>query len=73
MKLVEELAFTKRPIAGKPSVRRRDPMRWIVAGLVLLALIAIGTMEIHVLMFRGGKDLMHAQQSFKRPVSPDSY
>ena len=52
--------FTKRPPAGKPSARRRDPMRWIVAGLVLLALIGIGAMETHVLMFRGGKDLMHA-------------
>jgi hypothetical protein len=60
MKTREKLAFTKRPSAGKPFARRSDPTRWIVAGLVLLALIGIGAMETNVLMFRGGKDLMRA-------------
>jgi uncharacterized membrane protein YebE (DUF533 family) len=42
------------------STCRRDPMRWKVAALVALALLGIGAMHTHVLMFRGGKDLLDA-------------
>lgn len=37
-----------------------DPMRWKVAALVALALIGIGAMHAHVLMFRSGEDLLSA-------------
>lgn len=40
--------------------RKRDPARWIAAGLVTLALAGIGTMHAHVLMLRRGLDLLPA-------------
>jgi hypothetical protein len=60
MKTFDNLTSSKRPPGGKPSARQRDPMRWIVAGLVSLALTGIGAMETHVLMIREGKDLLPA-------------
>lgn len=38
----------------------RDPMRWMVAALVALALFGIGAIHTYVLMFRRGEDLLSA-------------
>ncbi len=40
--------------------KRRDPMRWKVAALVALALLGIGAMHTHVLVFRRGEDVLSA-------------
>ena len=45
---------------GRATTRRRDPMRWKVAALVALALLGIGAMHTHVLMFRSGEDVLSA-------------
>ena len=45
---------------GRATTRRRDPMRWKVAALVVLALFSAGAMHTHVLMFRGGENVLSA-------------
>ena len=45
---------------GRATTRGRDPMRWKVAALIALALLGIGAMHAHVLMFRSGDDVLSA-------------